>query len=128
MINRASSKFHLSASPVSTSLSDSPGRAARRAEIRAEVEAAAIAATGIRHILILTGEAPAQTPMSYLEEAVKIMKKHFSSIALEIFPMDVEEYQVLCQAGADSLTVYQEVYDRDIYKEVHPKGRKADYK
>ncbi|MCI5140802.1 MAG: 2-iminoacetate synthase ThiH [Candidatus Electrothrix sp. ATG1] len=92
-----------------------------------EREAAAIAATGIRHILILTGEAPAQTPMSYLEEAVKIMKKHFSSIALEIFPMDVEEYQVLCKAGADSLTVYQEVYDRDIYKEVHPKGRKADY-
>lgn len=41
--------------------------------------------------------------------------------------MDEEEYQVLCKAGADSLTVYQEVYDRDIYKEVHPRGRKADY-
>ncbi len=92
-----------------------------------EREAAAIAATGIRHILILTGEAPAQTPMSYLEEAVKIMKKYFSSIALEIFPMDEEEYEVLCKAGADSLTVYQEVYDRDIYKEVHPRGRKSDY-
>ncbi|WLE97880.1 MAG: 2-iminoacetate synthase ThiH [Candidatus Electrothrix communis] len=92
-----------------------------------EREAAAIAATGIRHILILTGEAPAQTPMPYLEEAVKIMKKYFSSIALEIFPMDEEEYQVLCKAGADSLTVYQEVYDRDIYKEVHPRGRKSDY-
>ncbi|MCI5188735.1 MAG: 2-iminoacetate synthase ThiH [Candidatus Electrothrix sp. AS4_5] len=92
-----------------------------------EREAAAIAATGIRHILILTGEAPAQTPLSYLEEAVKIMKKYFSSIALEIFPMDEEDYRVLCKAGADSLTVYQEVYDRDIYKEVHPKGRKADY-
>jgi len=92
-----------------------------------EREAAAIAATGIRHILILTGEAPAQTPMPYLKSAVKIMKKYFSSIALEIFPMDEEEYQVLCKAGADSLTVYQEVYDRDIYKEVHPRGRKADY-
>ncbi|MCI5223556.1 MAG: 2-iminoacetate synthase ThiH [Candidatus Electrothrix sp. AR4] len=92
-----------------------------------EREAAAIASSGIRHILILTGEAPAQTPMSYLAEAVTIMKKYFSSIALEIFPMDEEEYMVLCKAGADSLTVYQEVYDREIYKEVHPRGMKADY-
>ncbi|XOF32296.1 MAG: 2-iminoacetate synthase ThiH [Candidatus Electrothrix sp. YB6] len=92
-----------------------------------EREAAAIAATGIRHILILTGEAPAKTPISYLEAAVAVMKKYFSSIALEIFPMDEEDYRVLCRAGADSLTVYQEVYDRNIYKEVHPRGRKADY-
>ncbi len=27
------------------------------------------------------------------------MKKYFSSIALEIFPMDEEDYQVLCKAG-----------------------------
>ncbi|XCN72528.1 MAG: 2-iminoacetate synthase ThiH [Candidatus Electrothrix aestuarii] len=92
-----------------------------------EREAAAIAATGMRHILILTGEAPAQTPISYLEEAVTVMKKYFSSIALEIFPMDEEEYRVLCKAGADSLTVYQETYDREVYKEMHPRGRKADY-
>lgn len=90
-------------------------------------EAAAIASTGIRHILVLTGEAPAQTPMSYLEEAVVTLKKYFSSVALEIFPMDEDDYRLLCEAGADSLTVYQEVYDREIYKEVHPKGRKADY-
>ncbi len=31
------------------------------------------------------------------------------------------------QGRADSLTVYQEVYDRDIYKEVHPRGRKSNY-
>ena len=92
-----------------------------------EQEAKVIADTGIRHILVLTGEAPAKTPMSYLKEAVGVLKKYFSSIALEIFPMDEEEYHVLKKAGADSLTVYQEVYDRKIYKEVHPKGRKSDY-
>jgi 2-iminoacetate synthase len=27
----------------------------------------------------------------------------------------------------DSLTVYQETYDRQVYKEVHPKGKKANY-
>jgi len=92
-----------------------------------EQEAAAISRSGIRHILVLTGEAPAKTPMSYLLGAVEILKKYFSSVALEIFPMDEEEYRLLNQAGADSLTVYQEVYDQDIYREVHPKGRKADY-
>jgi 2-iminoacetate synthase len=90
-------------------------------------EAAAIAATGIRHILILTGEAPAQTPIFYLADAVLLLKKYFSSIALEIFPLDTADYRTLCQAGADSLTVYQETYDRETYKEVHPRGRKADY-
>jgi len=92
-----------------------------------EREAAAIAATGIRHILVLTGEAPAKTPMSYLVGAVEILKKYFSSIALEIFPMDEEDYRTLNRAGADSLTVYQEVYDREVYREVHPGGRKANY-
>ena len=92
-----------------------------------EHEAKVIADTGIRHILVLTGEAPAKTPMSYLKEAVGVLKKYFSSIALEIFPMDEEDYRILKKAGADSLTVYQEVYDQKIYKEVHPKGRKSDY-
>lgn len=92
-----------------------------------EREAEVIAATGIRHILVLTGEAPAKTPMSYLVGAVEILKKYFSSIALEIFPMDEEDYRTLNLAGADSLTVYQEVYDREVYSEVHPRGRKADY-
>lgn len=92
-----------------------------------EQEAKVIAGTGIRHILVLTGEAPAKTPMSYLEDAVGVLKKYFSSIALEIFPMDEEEYCILKNRGADSLTVYQEVYDKQVYKQVHPKGRKADY-
>ena len=92
-----------------------------------EQEAKAISDAGIRHILILTGEAPAKTPMPYLEKAVGVLKKYFSSIALEMFPMDEEMYRVLKKAGADSLTVYQEVYDQRIYKEVHPKGKKSDY-
>ncbi len=90
-------------------------------------EAAQIAKSGIRHILVLTGEAPAKTPMSYLTGSMHILKKHFSSIALEMFPMGEDDYTSLIDAGADSLTVYQEVYNREIYKQVHPGGKKADY-
>ena len=92
-----------------------------------EREAKAIAATGIRHILVLTGEAPAKTPMSYLTGAVEILAKYFSSVALEMFPMSEADYRILCNAGADSLTVYQETYDREIYKQVHLAGKKTDY-
>jgi len=92
-----------------------------------DIEAKALALTGIRHVLILTGEAPLKTPLSYLTGAMKILKQYFSSIALEIFPMDEINYEKLIKAGADSLTIYQEVYDRDVYKSVHPKGKKSDY-
>ncbi|NOX34613.1 MAG: 2-iminoacetate synthase ThiH [Deltaproteobacteria bacterium] len=90
-------------------------------------EAKAIHDMGICHILVLTGEAPAKTPLSYLEDAVGVLKKYFSSIALEMFPMEEDEYRTLKNAGADSLTVYQEVYDQKIYKDVHLAGRKKDY-
>jgi 2-iminoacetate synthase len=92
-----------------------------------DTEAKVIADTGIRHILVLTGEAPDKTPLSYLADACRIMTRYFSSIALEVFPMTEPDYRMLRQAGADSLTVYQEVYDPDIYREVHPRGPKADY-
>lgn len=92
-----------------------------------EAEAKAVAAMGIRHILILTGEAPEKTPMSYFEKTLTVLKKYFSSIGIEIFPMDEEQYLHMKKIGVDSITVYQETYDRNIYKEVHPIGKKSDY-
>lgn len=93
-----------------------------------EIEAKAIAATGMQHILILTGEAPAVTPVEYFEEAVKLLKGYFSSVSIEIFPMDEEQYHRLKVAGVDGLTVYQEVYDEDRYRLVHKAGKKTDYR
>jgi 2-iminoacetate synthase len=92
-----------------------------------EVEARKIAQTGMRHILVLTGEAPKLTPMDYLVEAVETLKRYFASISIEIFPMDTAEYAQLQRAGVDGVTIYQEVYDRDIYKKVHLAGRKTDF-
>lgn len=92
-----------------------------------EIEAREIAKTGLKHILILTGEAKEIATVSYLSDAIKILKKYFSSIALEVFPMSEDEYRTLKEAGADSLTLYQEVYDEKDYSKVHLKGEKADY-
>ncbi|MDR2549088.1 MAG: 2-iminoacetate synthase ThiH [Desulfobulbus sp.] len=92
-----------------------------------ETEARAIAATGMQHILFLTGEAPRFTPMQYLEEAARLLKRHFASVAIEVYPLEVEEYRRLRQAGVDGMTLFQETYDQAVYKRVHPAGRKRDY-
>lgn len=93
-----------------------------------ELEAKAIAATGMRHVLLLTGEAPAVTPIEYLEDTVRLLKKYFASVAIEIFPMDEEDYHRLYLAGVDGLTLYQEVYDEERYRLVHLAGKKSDYR
>ncbi|MBU2614960.1 MAG: 2-iminoacetate synthase ThiH [Elusimicrobia bacterium] len=86
-----------------------------------------IARKGIKHILLLTGENRSKTSLGYLLEAVRIVKKYFSFIGIEMFPMEMEEYARLKEAGVDGLTIYQEVYDREIYKKVHLSGKKTDY-
>ncbi|RJQ83632.1 MAG: 2-iminoacetate synthase ThiH [Desulfobacteraceae bacterium] len=91
-------------------------------------EARAIAATGMQHILLLTGEAREITPLDYLAAAIALLKTRFASVAIEMFPMEEEEYVRLKEAGADGLTLYQEVYDPDIYRQVHLAGRKTDYR
>ncbi|MFT5697325.1 MAG: 2-iminoacetate synthase [Desulforhopalus sp.] len=90
-------------------------------------EAREIAKTGIQHLLLLTGEAKEVTPISYLVEAVRCLKRHFASVSIEIFPMDEEEYRTLKEAGVDGLTIFQEVYDQEMYKSVHLSGQKSDY-
>ena len=92
-----------------------------------EQEAIAISATGLRHILILTGESKKYTPIEYIIDAVKILKKYFDSIAIEVYPMTVEEYKQVVEAGVDSMTIYQEVYDEQIYDKVHISGPKKNY-
>ncbi|MBI9013578.1 MAG: 2-iminoacetate synthase ThiH [Clostridiales bacterium] len=92
-----------------------------------ENEAQTISQSGLRHILVLTGESEKDTPVSYILDAIKILKKYFDSIAIEIYPLSNEDYLKMVDAGVDSLTIYQEVYDRTRYQEVHPYGPKSHY-
>jgi 2-iminoacetate synthase len=93
-----------------------------------ETEAKAIAATGMRHLLLLTGEARSETPLDYLEKSVRLLKKYFASVAIEMFPMQEDEYRRLKAAGVDGLTLYQEIYDRTRYARLHKAGKKTDYR
>ena len=90
-------------------------------------EAAMLHEQEFRHILLLTGEAPEAAGIDYLESAVKQIGPMFGSIAIEVFPMETDEYQRMVAAGVDGLTLYQETYDRELYTELHPYGPKSDY-
>ncbi|OEU70131.1 MAG: thiamine biosynthesis protein ThiH [Desulfuromonadales bacterium C00003093] len=92
-----------------------------------EREARILRANGFRHMLLLTGEAPESAGIDYLEKAVKIVKTHCGSVSIEVFPMDTDGYRRMVAAGVDGLTVYQETYDADLYKKLHPYGPKSDY-
>ena len=92
-----------------------------------EEEARAIAQTGMQHVLFLTGEAHHITPIEYLTEAARCLKRHFASVAIEVYPLAVEEYRQLQQAGVDGMTLFQETYDQAVYARVHPAGKKRDY-
>ena len=100
---------------------------AKLSEAEIEREYRAIAATGLREILLLTGESRHATGVSYIARAVELAKRYFSNIGVEIYPLNHEEYAVLRRAGADFVSVYQETYDTEKYSEVHPGGPKRSF-
>ncbi|MDO8683733.1 MAG: 2-iminoacetate synthase ThiH [Armatimonadota bacterium] len=95
-------------------------------EINAEAEI--IAASGLKHILLLTGEDRLHTPVSYIKECVEALKRYFTSISIEVYPLTEAEYRELIAAGVDGLTIYQETYNQDNYAYLHPAGPKRDYR
>lgn len=87
-------------------------------------EMAAIAATGLQEILILTGESRNMSDVEYIGEACKIARRYFRVIGLEVYPMNSDEYAYLHACGADYVTVFQETYNSDKYETLHLAGHK----
>ena len=93
-----------------------------------EREAKEISKNGIGNILLLTGEAKGLVDREYLSGAMKVLQKYFSSVSMEVMPLEEKEYRYLVDNGLDGLTVYQETYDEKRYSEVHLSGEKKDFK
>lgn len=90
-------------------------------------EVAVIKKLGYDHVLIVTGEANKTVGMEYFKNALKLIRPHFSHIALEVQPMDEEEYKELIAHGVNTVLVYQETYHEEDYKKHHPKGKKSNF-
>ncbi|MDX1960228.1 MAG: 2-iminoacetate synthase ThiH [Leptospiraceae bacterium] len=91
-----------------------------------EKEAVILSEKGLEHILILTGEDYSKTPIQYIESCIKLLKNYFSSVSIEIYPMEISDYERLIQAGADGLALYQETYSKEAYTRYHVRGVKKD--
>ena len=90
-------------------------------------EGKALADQGFRNILLVAGEHPKFVSTPYLRECVAALHELTPSVSLEVGPLEVEGYQLLVGAGADGLVVYQETYDRAVYREMHTAGPKRNF-
>lgn len=101
----------------------------RRTLTDAEIlkEAAFLRSKGYNHILLVTGEANKTVGVDYINNAIKLLKKEFANITIEVQPLDQDEYELLVKNGLYAVLVYQETYHRDEYKKHHPKGKKSNF-
>lgn len=90
-------------------------------------EAQAIAQQGFRSLLLVAGEHPKFVSNHYLADCIGVLHETFPSVALEIGPLETDEYRGMVRAGADGLVVYQETYDREVYAAVHTSGPKRNF-
>ncbi len=97
----------------------------KEAEIRQECET--LAQQGFQTVLLLTGEARRAVPVDYIETGVAIAREYFPSVSVEVYSLDSSDYERLCAAGLEGVTVYMETYERGTYAQVHRLGEKADY-
>lgn len=93
----------------------------------AYAEAKAIADLGFQHILLLTGDAPKLSSPQYIASVARRIKPLFASIGIEVYSLTQAEYALLLEAGVDSMTMFQETYNPELYAWLHPVGPKHDY-
>lgn len=92
-----------------------------------KVEMESIATTGLEELLILTGESRRISDVEYIGEAVRLASRYFSTVGVEIYPLNTQEYAYLNECGADFVSVYQETYDTEVYAQNHPSGPKRSF-
>lgn len=90
-------------------------------------EVKVIKSYGYEHILLVTGEANKTVGMDYFKNALELIRPHFSHIAMEVQPLEQNEYEELIPAGLNTVLVYQETYHEENYKFHHPKGKKSNF-
>jgi 2-iminoacetate synthase len=92
-------------------------------------EAKIIRSQNFKSILLVAGEHPESSNIEFLIPIMQELHKiNFSCVSIEIAPLETKDYKALVDKGhLDGLYVYQETYNKEIYKKVHKFGKKADY-
>ena len=96
-------------------------------------EARAIMNLGHKRIVLLTGEDYVHAGLDYLEEIIeriykeKIFNGEIRRININIAPLSVEDFKRLNSFGIGTYQLFQETYNRQLYTQMHPAGKKANY-
>lgn len=100
-------------------------------EIRQEV--IALQDMGHKRLAIEAGEDPVNNPLEYILESIRTIYsiKHKNGairrVNVNIAATTVENYKKLKDAGIGTYILFQETYNKEAYKELHPTGPKSDY-
>lgn len=96
-------------------------------------EARAIMNTGHKRVLLVAGEDIRRSNLDYIEEIInkiyeqKIFNGEVRRVNINIAPLSVEDFKRLASFGIGTFQSFQETYNREIYKTMHPSGPKANY-
>ncbi len=90
-------------------------------------QAALLRKHGFRHILLVAGDFPRLTSTDYFLPIIRALTAKGFSIGVEIASQSTLSYRQMVQAGARSLTLYQETFQEDLYHRYHPLGPKTWY-
>lgn len=90
-------------------------------------EAKAIKNEGLRHILLLSGEAEQALSFEAFCKHIELVSPLFSSVSVETYALEEQAYKKLESLGITGVTLYQETYDAQRYSFLHEYGPKADY-
>ncbi|EIO5089829.1 2-iminoacetate synthase ThiH [Vibrio cholerae] len=96
-------------------------------EVEIEREIAAIKRMGFDSVLLVTGEHETKVGIEYFRRALPIIKQAFHYVAMEVQPLQQEEYAELIGLGLDAVMVYQETYHPSTYAQHHLRGNKTDF-
>jgi len=107
--------------------SDRKSKRSRLSSQQVEHEVAAMQAWGCDEILLLTGERTKEAGYDFLKKSIAQVAAQVNNVSIEVFSMSEDEYSGLVQAGCTGLTLYQETYDAEVYKQVHRWGEKRNY-
>ncbi|HAS6740999.1 TPA: 2-iminoacetate synthase ThiH [Vibrio parahaemolyticus] len=101
-------------------------RTLNRDELEAEIDA--IKRMKFDSVLLVTGEHETKVGMKYFREMVPIIKQRFNYLAMEVQPLDQDEYAELKTLGLDAVMVYQETYHPKTYAQHHLRGNKMNFR
>ena len=108
-----------------------PRRKLTQDEIRAEV--IALQDMGHKRLAIEAGEDPKHNPIEYILESMDTIYsiKHKNGairrVNVNIAATTVEEYRMLKKTEIGTYILFQETYNKEGYKRLHPTGPKSDY-